>query len=370
MNLFKILFITLSSFVFLTFSCCVHEKTESNSVPGDSVTVQKTLPKTYTFESPSANQIVSPGPKMLIKIKNSSNEQKADSVIFYLDGYLAGKISESGSEVLVSTTALSPGTKRLKMTAFFPGGKTESSSIPLKFVSDIKPKLYNYRVLGTFPHDIKAYTQGFEYHDGYFFESTGQRGESSIRKVLPGTGDFIKFRNISSEFFGEGITILNGKLYQITWRDRTGFIYDAESFEQIQKFAYENTEGWGLCNNGKEIIMSDGTNIIYFRDPQYFSINRKIEVFDNVSEVDSLNELEYINGIIYANRYMTNEIVMIDPATGKVTGKVDMRGLLKPEDLHERIDVLNGIAWDETGNRLFVTGKNWPKIYRVELIEK
>jgi glutamine cyclotransferase len=370
MNLFKILFVILISFVFLTFSCCVHEKTGSNSVPGDSANVQKTLPKLYTFDSPKANQIVSPGPKMLIKIANSANERKADSVLLYIDGNIVGKITGSDSEAHVVTTGFAPGTKRLKMTAFFPERNTESSSIPLRFVSDVKPKQYSYRILGAFPHDIKAYTQGFEYRDGYFFESTGQRGESSIRKTLPGTGDFIKFRNISSEFFGEGITILNGKIYQITWRNGIGFIYNDESFEQIQKFAYENAEGWGLCNNGKEIIMSDGTNVIYFRDPQYFSVNRKIEVFDNVSEVDSLNELEYINGTIYANRYMTDEIVMIDPTTGKVTGKADMRGLLKSEDRHERIDVLNGIAWDETGNRLFVTGKYWPKIYRVELTEK
>jgi glutamine cyclotransferase len=268
------------------------------------------------------------------------------------------------------TGSISPGIKRLKMTAFFPNGKSESSSIPLRFVSDIKPKKFTYRVLGTFPHDIRAYTQGFEYHDGYFYEGTGQYGESSLRKVLPGTGDIIKSRNISSDLFGEGITLLNGKIYQLTYRSQVGFIYDAESFEQIRKFFYQNREGWGLSNDGKEIIMSDGTNVIYFMDPEYFSVNRKIEVFDNVSEVDSLNELEYINGTIYANRYMTNEIVMIDPATGKITGKADMAGLLKPEDRHSHIDVLNGIAWDETDHRLFVTGKYWPKIYSVELIEK
>lgn len=370
MNLFKALVIILVSFIFLTFSCCIHEKTGSNSIPGNTEPVTQTLPKTYSFGSPAANQTVVPGVKLLIKIKNSENSERADSIVLYIDGKVAGLLSGSNSEALAETAGLSPGIKRLKMTAFFPNGKTESSSIPLRFISDIKPKQFTYRVLGTFPHDIRAYTQGFEYHDGYFYESTGQKGESSIRKVLPGTGDFIKFRNISSDLFGEGITFLNGNIYQITWRDQVGFIYDAENFEQIQKFSYENLEGWGLCNNGNEIIMSDGTNVLYFRDPQYFSVNRKIEVFDNFSEVDSLNELEYINGTIYANRFMTNEIVMIDPATGKVIGKADMHGLLKPEDRHERIDVLNGIAWDEGDGRLFVTGKYWPKIYRIELIEK
>jgi glutaminyl-peptide cyclotransferase len=356
--------------IILIFSCCVHEKAVNNAPKTDSAKVVKAVPQIYSFIVPGANQTIIPGQKLLIKVKSSRDSVKVDSIAFYLDGVPVGRINSPVQEISAATYNKSPGIKRLKMTVFFSSGTTETNSISLRFISDFKPKLYTYRVMGTFPHDINAYTQGFEYHDGYFYEGTGQKGESSLRKVLPGTGDFIKFRNLSSNLFGEGITVLNGKIYQITYRDKIGFIYNAENFEQIEKFSYENLEGWGLCNNGQEIIMSDGTNVLYFRDPQYFSVNRKIEVFDNVGEVDSLNELEYINGIIYANRYMTSEIVMIDPATGKVIGKADMRGLLKPEDLHSNIDVLNGIAWDETGKRLFVTGKNWPKIYRIELIEK
>jgi glutamine cyclotransferase len=370
MNLLKISIAAFSLIFFLFFTGCVNEKSNNSYVPGENVSKKASAPLTYLFEKPLANQTFIAGDRIEIKVKKSTDSISADSIIFYLDGIACAKITPGLTEAFTETGSNSPGKKRLKMTAFFPGDKMESTSVPLRFLSDIEPKQYTYRVTGTFPHDIKAYTQGFEYHNGYFYEGTGQLGESSIRKTVPGTGDFIKFRNISSELFGEGITLLDGKIYQVTYTSQVGFIYDAESFEQLQKFFYQNREGWGLCNNGSEIIMSDGTNILYFIDPQYFTVNRKIEVCDHVSEVDSLNELEYINGTIYSNRYMTNEIVMIDPETGKVTGKIDMKGILKPEDRHARIDVLNGIAWDREQSRIFVTGKNWPKIFRVEFIEK
>ncbi len=370
MNILKSVFIIFFSGVFFTFSCCVQEKRGTNLKEKDNASTIKTPPQTYSFVSPASNQLIIPGNPVAVKIKNENKLIQADSILFGLDGKPAGKISGSITDLSVETKGISPGIKRLKMEVFFLDGRTESKSMTLRFVSDIKPTSYTYRILSTFPHDKKSYTQGFEYHDGYFYEGTGQYRESSLQKVLPGTGDKIKFRSNSSEIFGEGITLLNRKIYQITYRSQIGFIYDSESFELIQKFGYQNAEGWGLCNNGKEIIMSDGTNVLYFREPEYFSVIRKIEVYDNVGEVDSLNELEFINGIIYANRYMTNEIVMIDPETGKVIGKADMNGLLKQEDKHDNIDVLNGIAWDESGKRLFVTGKYWPKIYNIELIKR
>ncbi len=370
MILLKRVLIAVAFLGVLTFSCCVGDKSGIPASQSTAPAATQNAPKSYSFESPKANQTFSPGAKLDIKVKHSGNEAPADSIVFYIDGIKSSAIVGSETATSANSEFMSPGIRRLKMTAFFGGGKTESLSIPLRFVSDILPKPYTYQVVGSFPHDTRAYTQGFEYNNGFFLEGTGQYGESSLRKTLPGTGDIIKFRNLSSDLFGEGITLLNGKIYQLTYRSQVGFIYDAESFEQLQKFFYQNREGWGLCNNGSELIMSDGTHMLYFIDPQYFSVNRKIEVYDNVSEVDSLNELEFINGTIYANRYMTDEIVMIDPATGKVIGRADMRGLLKPEDRHSRIDVLNGIAWDREQKRLFVTGKYWPKIYRVELVEK
>jgi glutamine cyclotransferase len=370
MNSTKALLFLSSCFVFIGFSCCVHDKSEKNSNPPEVPAASIVAPQIYNIEIPQANQTFKSGESIFVQIQNNGSQNIADSIAFFMDGKPAGFITGSDSGISIETKAISPGIKRLKMEVFFPDGKTESKSIPLRFLSDIKPKQFGYRILGAFPHDIKSYTQGFEYHDGYFYEGTGQYRESSLQKVLPGTGDKIKYRNNSSDIFGEGITLLNRKIYQISYRSQIGFIYDSESFELLQKFGYQNVEGWGLCNDGKEIIMSDGTNVLYFRDPEYFSVNRKIEVFDDVSEVDSLNELEFINGIIYANRYMTNEIVLIDPSTGKVAGKADMRGLLSAKDRHERIDVLNGIAWDKEGQRLFVTGKYWPKVFSIELFEK
>ena len=367
MNWFKSLSII---FILFAFSSCVHEKSVNNQPNQFPKPASLVTGHIYAFESPGSYQTIVPGQQISIKLKKSDSTKDADSIALFLDGKPVGILTDINAGISIGLAGIDPGIKRLKLTAFFKDGQTESTSIPLRFISDIKPKHYTYRVIAEFPHDIHAYTQGFEYHDGYFIEGTGQYRESTLRKVLPATGEFIKYRNISPELFGEGITVLNGKIYQLTWREKIGFVYDADNFEQVRKFSFENAEGWGLCNNLDEIIMSDGTNVLYFRDPQYFSINRKIEVFDDISEVDSLNELEYINGVIYANRYMTNEIVMIDPASGKVTGKVDMKGILKREDLNPEINVLNGIAWDSAGKRLFLTGKNWPKVYQVEFLEK
>ncbi|MCK4748912.1 MAG: glutaminyl-peptide cyclotransferase, partial [Bacteroidales bacterium] len=157
-------------------------------------------------------------------------------------------------------------------------------------------------------------------------------------------------------------------IYQVTYKSQVGFIYDKSSFKEIQKIYYQNREGWGLSHNGEELIMSDGTHVIYFLDSEMFTINRQIEVYDNKGRADSLNELEYINGKIWANRYFTNEIVIIDPETGKVEGRINLKGILKATDRKTSTDVLNGIAWDEAANRIFVTGKYWPKLFEIKPI--
>ncbi|MCB8994532.1 MAG: glutaminyl-peptide cyclotransferase [Bacteroidales bacterium] len=366
----RILNALLTLLIALQIASCTNEKPGKSNKPEQTQIISQPQPKVFSFVSPSRMQVFKPGDKIDIQLLAKNDNPKADSIVFMIDGSVVGSLAGKTSLSVNSSNEISPGIKPLKMTAYFPENKTESSILPILFLSNIAPASYTYKVINVFPHDPRAYTQGFEYHDGYFYEGTGQYGQSSLRKNLPGTGDVIKSRTIGTDLFGEGITLLNGKIYQITYRNQVGFIYDANSFEQVQKFYYQNREGWGLTNNGSEIIMSDGTNVLYFMDPEYFSVKRKIEVCDQVSEVDSLNELEYINGIIYANRYLTNEIVMIDPETGKVLGRADMKGLLKPADRTSQTDVLNGIAWDPEGKRLFVTGKYWPKIFQVELIKK
>ena len=218
-----------------------------------------------------------------------------------------------------------------------------------------------------YPHDVEAYTQGLEYVDGMLYEGTGNYGTSSLRRVSLESGEVIKIRDIDQSLFAEGITVLGERIYQITYKSQVGFVYDKSSFEEIQKVYYQNREGWGLTNNGKELIMSDGTNVIYFLDPEMFTINRQIEVFHNEGPADSLNELEFIDGKIWANRYFTDEIVIIDPESGKVEGRISLKGILKTTDRRPDTDVLNGIAWDSEGERLFVTGKRWPKLFEIRV---
>ncbi|UCG26632.1 MAG: glutaminyl-peptide cyclotransferase, partial [Bacteroidales bacterium] len=218
-------------------------------------------------------------------------------------------------------------------------------------------------------HDISAYTQGLVYEDGFIYESTGQRGESTLRKVKLETGELIESLNLPPDLFGEGACIFGDKIIQLTWTSKTGFVYDKNTFRILNRIIY-STQGWGLTTNGEQLIMSDGSHIIYFLDPDYFTELSRIEVFDNERAVNNLNELEFIDGKIYANVYQSDLIVIIDPLTGKVLSRIDLQGLLSPEDRHDRIDVLNGIAYDAENKRLFVTGKRWPKLFEIQLVKK
>jgi len=235
-------------------------------------------------------------------------------------------------------------------------------------LSDIFPAQYRYKVINTYPHDVGAYTQGLIYYDGWLYEGTGNYNQSTVRKVRLSNGEVIQARNNASDIFGEGITIYNGRIYQLSYKAQICFVYDLNTLEEVQKYYYQNKEGWGLTNNEDELIMSDGTNVLYFLDPEMFTVNRQIEVYNNEGPVKDLNELEYIEGKIYANRYYTDEIVIIDPATGKEEARVNMKGILSIKDRKPSTNVLNGIAWDAENERLFITGKYWPKLFEIELV--
>jgi len=299
-----------------------------------------------------------------------------DSVSVFLGGSL--KLTMPGSsaeqnkgklEVSLATEGELPGKSGLRVRLFFAGGGNENHSRQLTFLSDVVPVEYSYQVLKEYPHDVAAYTQGLQYVDGVLYEGTGNYGTSSVRRVTLETGEISKIRDLDQSLFGEGITVLGQRIYQLTYKSQVGFIYDLSSFEEIQKVYYQNREGWGLSNNGEELIMSDGTNIIYFLDPEMFTINRQIEVFHDKGPADSLNELEFINGKLWANRYFTDEIVIIDPETGKVEGRINLKGILKAAHRKPTTDVLNGIAWDREGERLFVTGKYWPLLFEIRIRE-
>jgi glutamine cyclotransferase len=229
--------------------------------------------------------------------------------------------------------------------------------------------MYGFEVVQSWPHDPQAFTQGLVFRNGRLYEGTGMYGESSLRELELSTGSVLHRRNLAPQYFGEGITLLGGKLYQLTWRSQVGFIYDAATFELAGQFSYTG-EGWGLTDDGSSLILSDGTSTLRFLDPITFGVQRTVTVTDNGREVSHLNELEYVNGEVFANVWMKDLIARIDPATGSVKGWIDLTGLLAPQDRHGKEDVLNGIAYDAANNRLLVTGKRWPRLFQIRVVPR
>ncbi|HEX8495182.1 MAG TPA: glutaminyl-peptide cyclotransferase [Pyrinomonadaceae bacterium] len=229
--------------------------------------------------------------------------------------------------------------------------------------------VYTYEVVNTWPHDPKAFTQGLAFHDGHLYESTGHHGTSTLRRVELKTGKVKKKYNVPTEYFAEGIAILQDKIYQLTWQSHKCFIYDLKSFKVEGEF-HHGGEGWGLTHDGKLLIMSDGTSQLRFLDPNTFLPVRTISVLDGAQPLMDINELEYIKGEIYANIWHSERIVRIDPANGKILGWIDLSGLRPPDVENDTDNVLNGIAYDEKEDRLFVTGKRWPKLFEIRLKRK
>ena len=227
---------------------------------------------------------------------------------------------------------------------------------------------YGYEIVAIYAHDPKAFTQGLVWDNGVLYESTGLKGQSSLRRVDLKTGKVTQRRAVSSRYFAEGLALFNNQLIQLTWQEKTGFVYDRRTFRQLRTFRYE-TEGWGLTHDGMQLIMSDGTSVLRFLDPKTFTITRQITVTDNGQPVTRLNELEYVKGEIFANIWQTDLVAHIDPATGHVVGWIDLSGLLTSVE-REKTDVLNGIAYDAKGDRLFITGKLWPKLFEIKLVPR
>lgn len=225
----------------------------------------------------------------------------------------------------------------------------------------------SYTVVHTYPHDPHAFTQGLIYVDGHLYESTGLNGRSSLRLVDLTTGNVLQKHDLPAEYFGEGLTDWGSTLIQLTWTSHKALIYDRFSFAQQRTLDYEG-EGWGLTHDAAQLIMSDGTSSVRFLDPKTFRVIRRLKVMDaDGRPVENLNELEYIHGEIYANVWQTDDIVRISPRTGKVLGRIDLSGIIDKRELREHGAVLNGIAYDSTGNRLFVTGKLWPKLFEIKV---
>ncbi|MBU3146192.1 glutaminyl-peptide cyclotransferase [Clostridium sp. CF012] len=226
--------------------------------------------------------------------------------------------------------------------------------------------IYSYDIINTYPHDVSAFTEGLVYESDCLYESTGKYNESTLRKVNLQTGEILKIHKLGENYFGEGITLYHNKIFQLTWKSKVGFIYDKDSFALINKFYY-NTEGWGITHNDEHLIMSDGTDEIFFLNPQSFKKVYSIRVHDEFRPITKLNELEFIKGEIYANVWKSNKIARICPHSGKITGWIELKGLLTPKE-YKNAGTLNGITYDSENNRFFVTGKMWPKVFEIKLI--
>jgi glutamine cyclotransferase len=229
-----------------------------------------------------------------------------------------------------------------------------------------EPLRYTYEIVNAYPHDTDAFTEGLVFEDGFIYEGTGLNGASTLRKVELKTGRTLQFSSLPSEFFGEGITILGDRIIQLTWQSQKGFVYNKSSFDILEEFTYP-TEGWGITYDGIRLIMSDGTANLYFLKPETFEVTGQVEVHDKNGTVANLNELEYVKGYVYANIWTEDRIAIIDSQTGEVKGWIDLTGLRSPTDA-DPDNVLNGIAYDASVDRLFVTGKRWATLYKIKVV--
>lgn len=251
-------------------------------------------------------------------------------------------------------------------TGFEPVKYEFQNSSLLGVLKTTRSPVSDIAVINIFPHDPESFTQGLVYHKGYLYESTGLNGKSVLKKIEIKSGKVIKKVNLDADFFGEGMVILDNRIYQLTWKNQTGFIYDLQSFRKTGKFSYHG-DGWGLATDGKSLIMSNGSSVITFLNPKTFKVIRKIEVQDGGVPVNNLNELEFVQGEIWANIFLEDIIARISPQTGKVVGWINLRRLQALLPRSGRRDVLNGIAYDRGGDRIFITGKFWPGLFEVKL---
>jgi glutaminyl-peptide cyclotransferase len=295
-----------------------------------------------------------------------------DGTITNAETWLDNQLVKTGKETDFFYTAQkfeTTGIHTLKVISTSSKGATGTAYFNIEVVSDITPVKKNVEIVKEYPHNTNHYTQGLEFADNDLFESTGQYGKSGIFHIDINTAKILQQQPLESKYFGEGITILNDKIYQITWKAQKGFVYDRKTLAKIDSFTYKTEEGWGLTNDGTSLIMSSGSEIIEFINPNNFLTVRQLSVYDNIGKVQLLNELEYDNGFVYANIYTTNIIVKIDIANGKVLERIDLSPLIQRINysVNNEIDVLNGIAINRNSGKLYVTGKLWPKLFEIKI---
>ncbi len=299
------------------------------------------------------------------------NGMSADSIVYLIDSVKNTSRKDTlGTQI--KTDSLTLGSK-LITARVYSGGKPQEVSTNIILLAAAPPVAYTFKIEHIFPHDTSSYTEGLEYHDGFFYESAGNYGNSSLRKVSLATGKVVQKVTLAPKYFGEGIATVGNKILQLTYKEKVGFIYDKNTFKLLDTIPFTwAPEGWGMCFDGKRILQDDSTNRIWFLNKDTFKPQGYIDVCDDKGPVNRINELEYINGLIYANIYTTDTIIVINPKNGAVVQTIDLKNLYpmatRPYSVKSDPDnnVLNGIAWDSQGKRLFITGKKWDKLFQIK----
>ncbi|GLB49222.1 glutaminyl-peptide cyclotransferase [Neptunitalea lumnitzerae] len=318
----------------------------------------------FSIELNSENNKFKPNDELKVSLKNPDQKQIAAT------NYYIGDTPITLTNGSYTLTDIPYGKQTLKAVVSY-GESSETVTKQIEVLAATAPKIYSYTIVNTYPHDIKAYTQGLEFHKDTLYESTGLRGQSSLRKVDFKTGEVLKKIALDNKIFGEGLTILNDKIYQLTWQSMIGYVYNLTTFEKEKTFSYvDSKQGWGLCNDGEHIYKSDGSERIYTLDKETLAEQGFIQLVTNKSVYEKANELEYVDGTIYANAYQKDGIMIIDAETGIITGVIDCRGLKEKVTQHQQLDVLNGIAYNPKTKTFFITGKNWDKMFEVTFSEK
>ena len=274
---------------------------------------------------------------------------------------------ENESGRISSSKFNSVGKHRIKLICHINNDKKETYYSSINLFPNNNPNKLKFKIKNIFPHDTDAYTQGLTFDKNRFFESTGRRGFSSLKEVELKSGKTIKKIDLDNKYFGEGITVFNNKIYQLTWEANLGFVYDKNSFEKIDEFKY-NHEGWGITTYDNKLLISDGTETIYFIDPESYKLIKKIQVYNKNGPIKLINELENVKGKIFANIYGKEEIIIFNPETGIVESIIDLNGIFNKKNYNKKFDVLNGVAYNSITNQLFVTGKLWPSLFEIEII--
>jgi len=304
--------------------------------------------------------------KVDLTLLNTKNKT-IDSVAYFVNDKRVSSVKANGKFTL-DLNGRKLGYQNIKALVYFEGD-TVSTKTRIEVAAGVAPKSLKYTIVNTYPHDINAFTEGFEFFRDTLMESTGQNGKSYFAKINSKTGATYKKVDLDQQYFGEGITVLNNKIYQLTWQNKTGFVYDANSLKKLKTFTFDkNIEGWGMTNDGKNIYQSDGTEKIWTMDPETLKLVDYVNVYTNTSKIKAINELEWINGKIYGNIWQYDAIAVINPQTGAVEGVLDLSAL-HAKITNKEADVLNGIAYNKKTNTIFVTGKNWDKMFEIKVNE-